>query len=149
MVVHNAAPVIVANTALSLLINDGLNVGLETRSTDTGVPRLWTARPEQLFDFLEGLARGLGVREERLRGGSEAEYAENDERLPGNVVECRRDEETEGEVEEPVGDTGNGHAVRTGLERPDLRCVHPGNRSESERVDDDQKVGECNDAVGW
>lgn len=66
------------------------------------MPRLRRSRLEQLFDLLERLPSRLGVRDECLDGGCETERPKDDEDLPGDVLECRGDEETDGEVEEPM-----------------------------------------------
>ena len=64
-------------------------------------------------------------------------------------MEGWRDEQAKGEVEQPVRDTGDGHAVGTCLQRPNLRCVHPCDWCQSERVDDDQEIRKRDNRVCW
>ncbi len=65
------------------------------------VPGARSVWPEEDLDLLEGLPGGLGVGEEGLDGGAEAEGAEDDEELPGDAGEGGGDEESDCEVEEP------------------------------------------------
>jgi len=66
------------------------------------MPRLRPSLAEHDFNFFERLASRLGIGEEGLNGGADAEHAEDDEELPGDVFEARWDEETDCEVEEPL-----------------------------------------------
>jgi hypothetical protein len=44
----------------------------------------------------------LGICEEELGSAKETEYTKDDEEAPFDIEKCWRDEETNGEVEEPV-----------------------------------------------
>lgn len=49
----------------------------------------------------------MNLREEDLDSGADTEDAEDNEEFPCDVGEAWGDEETQGEVEEPVTDSGN------------------------------------------
>ena len=112
------------------------------------VPRPGPTFTEHELDLLDALAGRLRVGEVSLDGGGEAQHAEDDECFPADVVEGGRDEEADGEVEEPVGGAGEGHARGAGLERPDLGGVDPGDGREGQGVDDHEEVAEGDDGVG-
>jgi len=65
------------------------------------MPRPRPSLAEHNLDLLERLASRLGVGEESLNRGADAEHAEYDEELPGDVFEAGRNEEPDCEVEEP------------------------------------------------
>jgi len=65
------------------------------------MPRLWSSFAEHQFNLLERLASCLGISEKSLDGGANTEDAEDDEELPGDVLEAGRNEESNGEVEKP------------------------------------------------
>ena len=112
------------------------------------VPRLGPTLTEHELDLLDALPGRLGIGEVGLDGGAEAQHPEDDECFPADVVEGGRDEEADCEIEEPVGDAGEGHARGAGLEGPDLGGVDPGDGREGEGVDDDEEVAKSYNGVG-
>ena len=98
--VHNVALVAVANAAVPLLCSNLRNVVVKLALADFGLPWRWCARSEHLLNFLERFASGLGIGDECLGGRAEAKHTEDDESLPGDIVESWGHEETKSEVEE-------------------------------------------------
>jgi len=84
---------------------------IQVRETRLRLPRLGRSWQPHLLDLLETLACGFRVGEVCLSCGAEAEDPEDDEDFVGDVLETGRDEEADGEIEEPVADGGDGHAV--------------------------------------
>src|ERR1700709_1705015 len=97
-------PVLVSLHASSLPLDNGLYLCTKSTFTRLRLPRVRAAFTKQKLNFLNSLPASLGVGEEGLHSGAETEDAEDDECFVGDVQECRRDEKTEREVEEPVGD---------------------------------------------
>jgi hypothetical protein len=67
------------------------------------LPRMWSSFLEQDFNFFQSLAGCLRIRDECLSCCSKTENAENNKELPGDVLESWWNEESNCEVEEPVG----------------------------------------------
>ena len=112
------------------------------------MPGSWAALAEHDFDFFKGLSTGFGIGEEGLHSGAEAEHAEDDECLVGDIGKGRGDKESKGEVKEPVSYCCQSHTCCTGLEGPDFGGVDPGYRGKSEGVDDNKEIAEGDDGVG-
>ena len=58
-------------------------------------------------------------------------------------------EEAKSKVEEPIANGGKSHSGCTSLERPHFSSIDPSDGRECESVNDDEKVGEGDDGVGW
>ena len=127
---------------------DLLDLGVEQTISRLRLPRPDGAVGEEQFDLLDRLAGRLGIRQEGLDGGAEAEHAEDDEELPADVLKGGRDEEADCEVEEPVGDGRERHARGARLERPHLGRVHPGDGRQGDGVGQHEEVAEGDDGVG-
>ena len=140
-------PIFLVQDAPTLHILHPPNLRIERRIARPRLPRLGAPRTEQNLNLLEGLARRLRVGEIGLHGGPKAQDAEDEERFPGNIAKGRRDEEAEGEVEEPVGDGRERHTRGARFEGPDFRGVDPGDGGEGQGVDDYEEVGEGYDDV--
>lgn len=141
----------IANTPPSLPLPlhplDLLNLPIQQTIARLRLPWPRPALTEHELDLLNRLARRLGVRQPRLDRSAETQHAEDDECFPADVVERGRDEEADGEIEEPVRDAGERHARRARLEGPHFCGVDPRYGREGERVDDDEEVAECDDGV--
>ena len=98
--------------AALLALEDSLDLGLEAGFSLLGLPGGYGALGEERLDLLDGLAAGLRVAEERLDGGADAEYAEHNEDVALDVLQRRRREHAEREVEQPVGHRRERHTRR-------------------------------------
>ena len=85
--------------------------------------RKYTYLAEQKLNLFDRLACCFGVGDICLGGSTEAQNAEDDEESPFYILEGWGDEKSDGEVEKPIGDGGEGHACCTGFEGPDFCCV--------------------------
>jgi hypothetical protein len=66
------------------------------------LPSARTLMAEQHLDLFKCLAAGLGVCEEDLDCSEQTEYSKDDEETPLDADERGRDEQADGEVEEPL-----------------------------------------------
>ena len=133
--------------ALDLALPHRRDARIKRTAPDLCVPGPGPAVAEHFLNLLEALLGSLWVRDKSLDGSAKTQGAEDHERLPGDVAEGRGHEEAEGEVEDPVGQAGDAHAVGAGFERPDLGGVDPGDGGEGQGVDDDEQVGEGDDGA--
>ena len=125
-----------------------LNLLIQQTPPGLRLPRPHGSLGKQHFNLLNRLARRLRIRQKRLDRGAETQDAEDDEEFPGDVFESGRDEEADGEVEEPVRDGGERHACRAGLEGPHFGGVDPGDGGQGDGVDEHEQVAESDDGVG-
>jgi hypothetical protein len=75
---------------------------VKARITLLRLPSWRSTITEQHFNLLNGLAAGFWVREPELDSAAETERSEYNEEAPSYVEKGRWDEETDGEVEDPV-----------------------------------------------
>lgn len=114
-------------------------------------PRIPRPRPpftKQLLNLLQRFPRRLRIKQESLNRRPKTKDAKDDESLPTDIMESGRNEEPQGEVEQPIRDGRQSHPGGSGLEAPDLGRVDPGDGGQGEGVDDDEEVGEGDDDVG-
>ena len=81
---------------------------------------------EHSLGLLKSLASSFRETKEDVNGHGEAKDAKDDVRLVGDVLEGRRHEVGEREVEDPVGGGGEGNTTRSNWEWEDLTNYDPG-----------------------
>ena len=102
---------------------------------------------EEHVDLLERLAARLREHEEGVDDAAKAEDAEDDVRAPDDVLERRRHEVGEREVEDPVSRRREADALGAVLQREDLRDVDPRARRPREAVHGDKEIRARDDAL--
>ena len=105
--------------SLNLLGESILNLGCAPRP-NIGV--------KNHVNFLKRPSRGLRIHEEDLESHDKAEHGEYHIRPPLDVVEGRRNEVGQSEIEDPVSCGGEADAFGTVFQREDFGCVDPGGR---------------------
>lgn len=90
-----------------LALSHVCNMRVQRGTARLGMPRPWSSLVEERLDLLDSLPGCFGIADERLNCSAEAQHAEDDEQLPTDVLEARRDKQTDGEIEEPVTESRN------------------------------------------
>lgn len=121
---------------------------IELGVANLGFPSRWSTRGKHLLDFLQRLLARFRIGEVELNSAKNAHDAKDDKHPPGDVDESGRNVETQSKVEKPVAESRDTHTSGAGLQTPNLCGVYPGYRSQSQSVNDDKEVAECNDGGG-
>lgn len=112
---------------IPLLLN-GMDAILECAANLGAPPRRGLALKD-VFYLLEGLPGRLRVEEEDMDGHDGAEGAKYHVRLPGYVRESWRDEQRQGQIEDPVSSSGDTDTLGSVLQGEDFGGVDPAHRS--------------------
>jgi hypothetical protein len=75
-----------------------LDLSIQQAATRVCVPWMWSTFLEKKLYLFECLASGLGVADKSLNRCSKTESTENNEQLPGDVLETRGNKKADGEV---------------------------------------------------
>ena len=130
-----------------LSLSHSLNLAFESAVARLRLPRPWLTLAKEQFNLFQTLASGFRVSEEGLSRRAEAENSIDDEELPRYVLEAGGNEESNGEVEEPVRNSGQGHSRGSRFQAPHFGGIHPCNRSQCQSIDNDHEVRESDDSV--
>lgn len=131
-----------------MLRHDLFNLGIQQTIPRLRLPRFDSPPAEQQFNLFNRLTGGFGIGEKGLNGGTKTQDTKDDEEFPGNMFKAWWDEETNGKVEQPIGNGSEGHTGGTGFEGPNFGGINPSDGSEGDGIDEDEEVTKGDDGVG-